>query len=157
MKALLTGLKTTLYTMNRLKVYLEYLTTLPATQSRANFESVLIELHAHILQFLARVIGVYQKHTLSRAFDAFWKPEEVTGFEKECDGIASRAEIEASNCDRTLSGVDREEANQRKERLERALKELEDLRGFKGMINALASKIDLARLPSVDGAAFDSY
>jgi hypothetical protein len=157
MKAPLTGLKTALYMMNRLKAYLEYLPTLPAGQSQSNFESVLIELHAHILQFLARAIGVCQKRTLSRAIDAFWKPEEITSFEKECDRIGARAEIEASNCDRTLSAVDREEANQRREHLQRVLKELEDLRGIEGTLNTLASKIDLAKLPSASGAAFDSY
>jgi hypothetical protein len=78
MEALLTGLNTALYMMNRLKVYLQYLLDVPAAQSRANFELVLIELHARILQFLARAIRIYQKSTLSRAFDAFWKPEEIT-------------------------------------------------------------------------------
>jgi hypothetical protein len=157
MKTLLTGLKTALYTMNRLKAYLEYLPTLPETQSRANFESVLIELHAHILQFLAKAIGIYQSRTLSRAIDAFWKPEEITSFERECDRIGARAEIEASNCDRTLSAVDREEANQRREHLRRALKQLGELRGIEGTLNTLASKIDLARLPTASGAAFDFY
>jgi hypothetical protein len=157
MEALLTGLKTALYTMNRLKAYMEYLLKIPAAQSRSNFESVLVEFHAHILQFLASAIKIYQKRTLSRAFEAFWKPYEVNNFERECDRIAARAEIEASNCDRTLSTLEREEANQRKRHLERVLKELEELRGIEGMINTLASKIDLARLPSIDGAAFDSY
>jgi hypothetical protein len=157
MRALLTGLKTALYTMNRLKAYLEYLSTLPETQSRANFESVLIELHAHILQFLAKAIRIYQRRTLSRAIDAFWKPEDITGFERECDRIGARAEIEASNCDRTLSAVDREEAKHRTEHLRKALKELGELRGIEGTLNTLASKIDLAGLPTASGAAFNSY
>jgi WD40 repeat protein len=157
MKALLTGLKTALFTMNRLKAYLEYLPTLPATRSRANLEVALVEIHAHILQFLARAIRIYQKGSLSRAFDVFWKPDEINNFEKECDRIAARAEIEASNCDRTLSAQEREEASRRKEHLQRALEELEELRGIGRTINTLAGKLDLARLPSVDGAAFDSY
>jgi hypothetical protein len=157
MEALLTGLKTALYTINRLKAYLEYLLKLPATQSRVNFESVLVEFHAHILKFLARAVRIYEKRSLSRAFDAFWKPYETIDFEKECDKIAVRAEIEASNCDRTLSAVEREETNQRKEHLQRALKELEELHGIEGIIDKLASKIDLARLPTAIGAAFDSY
>ena len=157
MAALLTGLKTTLYMMNRLKAYWEYLRELPETQSRTNFETALTELHAIILQFLARAIQIYQKSSLSRGFDAFWKPDEVSNFDSECDKIAARAETEASNCDRTLSAVEREEANQRKERLRRVLKELEELRGIEESVNMLATKIDLAGLPSVDGAAFDSY
>jgi hypothetical protein len=157
MEALLTGLKTALHTMNRLRAYMEYLLNLPETQSRANFESALTEFHAHILRFLAGAIKLYQKRTLSRAFDAFWKPYEVINFERECDRIAARAEIEASNCDRTLGASEREEANQRKKYLERALKELEELRGIGTTIDTLASKIDLAKLPAVNGAAFDSH
>jgi hypothetical protein len=68
-----------------------------------------------------------------------------------------RADIEASNCDRTLSALEREEANQRKEHLQRVLKELEELQAIKELVSTFASKIDLARQPSAEGAAFDSY
>src|SRR5438309_434966 len=54
MAALLVGLKTALYMMNRLKAYMDYLRELPATHTRTNFENSLTELHALILQFLAR-------------------------------------------------------------------------------------------------------
>lgn len=157
MAALLTGLKTTLYMMNRLKAYWEYLRELPETQSRTNFETALTELHAIILQFLARAIQIYQKTSLSRGFDAFWKPDEVSNFDSECDKIAARAETEASNCDRTLSAIERGGANQRKEHLQRVLKELEELRDIEESVNMLATRIDLAGLPSVNGAAFNSY
>ena len=157
MAALLTGLETTLYMVNRLKAYWEYLGELPEAQSRTNFETALTELHAIILQFLARAIQIYQKSSLSRGFDAFWKPDEVSNFDSECDKIAARAETEARNCDRTLSAVEREEATQRKEHLQRVLKELEELRGIEESVNMLATKIDLVGLPFVDGAAFDSY
>src|SRR5271168_2218569 len=107
MAALITGLKTALYMINRLKTYMDYLWDLPETQTRANLETALTEFHALILQFLARAIQTYQKNSLTRAFDAFWKPEEVRGFEDKCDKIAARVEIEASNCDRTLSSRER--------------------------------------------------
>jgi hypothetical protein len=157
MAALLLGLKTALYMTNRLKAYIDYLWDLPVTQTRTHFETALTELHAHILQFLATAIQMYQKNTLTRTFDAFWKPEEVRNFEDRCDKIAARAEIEASNVDRTLNTLEREEANQRKEQLQKVLKELEELEIIKVSISTLASKIDLARLPSAEGAAFDSY
>jgi hypothetical protein len=127
MEALLRGLNTTLYMANRLKVYMDYLQKLPISQARTNFETALIELYACILQFLARAICIYQKSGLARAFDAFWKPEEVADFEHECLKIGSRAEAEASVADRDLRDHEREEANQHREQLQRELKELKVL------------------------------
>ena len=157
MAALLTGLKTALYMTHRLKVYMDYLQILPDTQTRTNFENALIDLHAHILEFLARAIDIYRKNTPHRAVDAFWKSEEVRDFEGKCNEVAVRAEIEASNCDRTLSSYDRDEASQRKKQLQRLLEELKGLQGIGESVNLLLSKIDLARLPSAEGAAFNSY
>ena len=157
MSALLVGLKTVLYMMNRLKAYMDYLQDLPVTLTRTNFEQALTELHALILQFLARAIQAYQKSALTRAFNAFWKPEEVHDFESECDKIGARVEIEANNCDRTLSGLERENANHRAEGLRRALKKLEELQDIKGSVSMLGIKIDLAKLPTAEGAAFDSH
>src|SRR5271169_6407955 len=142
MAALLVGLKTSLYMMNRLKAYMDYLRDLPVTQTRENFQTALTELHALILQFLARAIQSYQKSSLARAFDAFWKPEEVRNFEDECHRIAERVEIEASNCDRALSAREREEADQRIEHLQRVLNELEELQDIKESVSMLESKID---------------
>jgi len=56
MAVLLIGLKTSLHMTNRLKAYVDYLRYLPATQTRANFESALAEFHTPILQFLFRAI-----------------------------------------------------------------------------------------------------
>src|SRR4051794_33840181 len=114
MAALLVGLETALYMMNRLTAYMGYLQGLPATRARTNFEASLIEFHTLILRFLASAIQIYQKGILARTFDAFWKPEDVCNFESDCDKVAARAEIEASNCDRTLGALDRESARQRK-------------------------------------------
>ena len=162
MEALLRGLDTALYMTNRLKAYSDYLRDLPVTQTRTNFEIALTKLYAHILQFLARAIQIYQKSALTRAFDAFWNPEEVHDFENECIKIAMNADIEASNCDRALSVRQQEEANQRRERLQGELEELkalqekglEKLQDVKEWIGIQESKIDL---PSVEAAAFDSH
>jgi hypothetical protein len=157
MAALLVGLRTSLYMMNRLKAYMDYLRDLPVTQTRENFETALTKLHALILQFLARAIQSHQKSSLIRAFDAFWKPEEVCDFEDDCDRIAEQVEIEATNCDRALSAREREEANQRIEHLQRVLKELDELQHIKESVSMLEHKIDLAKLPTAKAAAFDSY
>src|SRR5271170_501804 len=124
MATLLVGLNTTLYMIKRLEAYMDYLRDLPAMETRTIFENSLIKFHAFILQFLAGAIQTYQKSALARTFEAFWKPKEVVDFESECDKIGMRVEIEASNCDRSLSVCEREGANQRKEDLHKVLKEL---------------------------------
>lgn len=157
MTALLTGLNTALYITHRLNAYIVYLQILPDSQTRTNFENALIDLYKYVLQFLAKAIGTYEKNMLRRAVDAFWRPEEVRNFEDTCNIVATRAETEASNCDRTLSIRDRDEAKKRKEQLQNVLEELKRLRTIEESIDLLASKIDFARLPSAKGAAFDSY
>jgi len=78
-------------------------------------------------------------------------------FEDERERIATQVETEASNCDRTLSACEREEANLRKEHLQRVLEELEELQDIKESVSVLESKIDLATLPTAKAVAFNSY
>jgi hypothetical protein len=114
MVGLLFGLNTALYMMNRLKAYMEHLPTLPTARTRTNFENSLIQFYATILKFLARAIRIYQKDSLTRAFDAFWQLEEISDFENECDKLGARVEIEASNYDRALNALERATSIQQK-------------------------------------------
>ena len=157
MATLLLGLETALYLSNRLQVYMDYSATLPATPARVNFESCLVEFHALILRFLAGAIRIYQKHSIARGFDAFWRTEDVSTFEDRCDKMASRADIEARNCDRDLSAVDRTAAKQQQEYLRQVLKSMEDMRIIQTSIDKLEAKLDLSKLPVAAGAAFNSY
>lgn len=141
MATLLEGLKIALYTMNRLKVYMDYIRDLPAELTRTNFESSLIDLHVLILQFLARAIQIYQKNTLTRVFDAFWKPEEVANFETNCDKIGKRVEIDATNCDRSLNRLERQNAAQSTKTFQRLVTELKELQHVKDSIENIESKI----------------
>jgi len=150
MAALLEGLKTALYTMNRLKVYMDYVRDLPVALTRTNFESSLTELHALILQFLARAILIYQKNTLTRAFDAFWKPEQVAKFEDDCDRIGKRVETDATNCDRSLSRLERENTAQSTEILQKLQTELKELQHVKDSIEKIESRIVMLWNSSVE-------
>ena len=133
MAALLIGLETALSMSDRLKVYMDFWRNMPATQARMNFEAALIDFHVLLLRFLASAMRIYQKGRLTRAFDPFWKLEDVRSFERDCDRIATRAETEAHNCDRTLAASGREN------------------------LDNLLTQIDLLNLPFAGGAAFDSY
>jgi hypothetical protein len=157
MAALLLGLETALYLSNRLQVYIGYWATLPATLARANFEACLVEFHALILRFLAGAIRVYQKGSITRGFEAFWRIEDVSSFEDKCNKMASRADIEASNCDRDLSASDRASAQQQQKDLGRILKQLEDIHIIQTDIDMLDIKFDFSKLPVVAGAGFDSH
>lgn len=129
---------------------MDYVRDLPAALTRTNFESSLIDLHALILQFLARAIRIYQKNTLTRAFDAFWKPEEVVNFEADCDKIGTRVEIDATNCDRSLSRLERENAAQCTENLQKLLTELKELQHVKDSIEKIEGRIAMLWNSSVE-------
>ncbi|KAJ9601892.1 hypothetical protein H2200_013607 [Cladophialophora chaetospira] len=157
MAALLLGLETALYLSNRLRVYLGYLTILPISAARDNFEACLTEFHAMILRFLASAIRIYEKGSITRAFEAFWRNEDMSTFEDECNKMAHRADIEAKNCDRDLSARDRTALKQQYQNLQQVLKQLESLRIIGAQIDNVEAKIDLGKLPMASGAAFNSH
>ncbi|KIX03042.1 uncharacterized protein Z518_06592 [Rhinocladiella mackenziei CBS 650.93] len=150
MATLLVGLEMALYLSNRLQVYMAFLASLARTPACENFESTLVDFHVLILRFLARAIRIYEKGSIARGFEAFWRMEEVSTFEDESNKMASRAELETRNCDRDLHGIARQQ-------LEEALRKLEDLRDIRKGIDELKHKLDLSKLPEAAGAAFNSY
>lgn len=157
MKSLLIGCEIALYMANRLKAYIEFLHQLPPTLTRSNLEAAVIELYAHILQFLAGAIRIYQTSTTHRALRAFWTDGDISDFERTCEQLGNRVEIEASNCDRTLGAQDRELIWKLKRDLQ---KELEALRGFHKVqesLNRLETKTDLDKLPFAKGVMYNSY
>ncbi|KIW99831.1 uncharacterized protein Z518_10759 [Rhinocladiella mackenziei CBS 650.93] len=168
MATLLLGLETSLYLSHRLQVYMGYWAILPASPARVNFESCLVEFHALILRFLAGAIRIYQKSSLSRGLEAFWRIQDVSSFEENCNKMASRAEIEASNCDRDLSAIDRAEAKQQQEDLRRSLKRLEAIHTIQIHLSTISQSIDnkldqnrddqiLRTISHVGDAAYNSY
>lgn len=67
----------------------------------------------------------------------------MSTFEDKCQKMASRAEIEASNCDQDLSAVDRATAQQHQKDLRQVLKQLEDMHLIQTGIDKLETKLDL--------------
>jgi hypothetical protein len=157
MAALLLGLETALYLSNRLQVYMTYCDTLSASLARTNFEACLVDFHALILRFLAGAIRICQRGSIARGLEAFWRIEEVSTFENECNKMASRAETEASICDRNLSAVDRAAAQQHQNDQGHILKQLDAMHTIQTGIDKLETKLDLSKLPVAAGAAFDSH
>lgn len=150
MAALLVGLKTVLYIMNRSKVYTDYLCSLPVALERTNFESALTDLHVIIFEFLTRAIQLYQVNTVTRSFDAIWKPEDVANFESECHSIEERVEIEATNCDRLLSGIEREAAARCRVDLQSVLNDLMELRNVKDSVEKVHMEISMLWNTSIE-------
>src|SRR5579871_6444231 len=132
MAALLEGLKTTFFMMNRLKLYLNYHRKLSYFQSQAQFQESLICLYAVILEFLAGAIRIYQKNTVTRAIAAFWTLEGIQKFEDKCEKLANQVEIDAQNCDRDVMA---ESVNELQMRLE----QLKDLHRMIDPINEIWS------------------
>jgi hypothetical protein len=78
---------------------------------------------------------------------AFWKDRDVQEFEQACHQIGNEVEIEAKNCDRTLSSQDQEDVKKLKEDLWRVLEELKIFHRIQASLNRLEIKIDLDELP----------
>ena len=157
MTSLLVGCEIALYTANRLKAYIEFLHQLPTTLTRTNFQTAVTELYAHILGFLARAIRIYQTSTPYRTLRAFWTKGDIVDFEKTCNELGVRVEIEASNCDRTLGAQDREWIGKLKQDLQRVLGEFKQSHHLQGSLDRLEIKIDLDKLPYARGAMYNSY
>lgn len=157
MTSLLLGCEIALYMANRLKAYIEFLHQLPTTLTRINFKTAMIELYAHILEFLTRAIRIYQTSTSHRALRAFWTKGDIVDFEKTCNELGARVEIEASNCDRTLDAQDREWIGKLKQDLQRVLEEVKQSHRLQESLDRLETKIDLDKLPYAKGAMYNSY
>jgi hypothetical protein len=150
MASLLVGCEIVLYMASRLKAYMDFLNGLPATLTRTNFETAIVRMYAHILQFLAQAIQIYQTSSLKRAIGAFWKDSDVQEFEQACYQIGNEVETDASNCDR-------ERMQKHTKDLQRVLKELENIHTIQASLDRLEVKIDLNKLPYARGAMFNSY
>ena len=157
MASLLVGCETVLYLANRLRAYMDFMATLPATLTRDNFEHAVAKMYSCILHFLAQAIQVYTKSTTQRALSALWQMSDVQDFESKCDRLGVRVEIEANNCDRTLSAQDREDVVQLQKDLRTTLEELRQYHSVQEVIDRLGSKIDLDKLPYAAGAIFQSF
>lgn len=157
MASLLVGCEIVLYIANRLKVYIEFLHQLPTTLTRTNFETAVTKLYAHVLRFLAYAIRIYQTSTSYRALRAFWTNDDIVNFEKTCNELGVRVEIEASNCDRTLSAQDRGLIGKLREDLQRMLEELKQSHQLQESLVRLETKIDLDKLPYAKGVMYNSH
>lgn len=157
MAALLTGMSLALCMANRLQAYVEYFQRLSAALTTTNFEKALTNIYAHVLRIIATAIRTYQRNVVTRTWRALWETSTLENFETECDKLGSRAEIEASNCDRELSARDRENATQWKDDLDRALRKLDGIQGITASLDTLHVKIDLTKLVTAEGATHNSY
>ena len=157
MAALLTGMDLFMYMANRLHVYFDSFQRLPTTLATENFESALIKMYIHELRFIATAIETYRKSKAMRTWQALWQTSALEEFENQCDKLGSRAEIEASNCDRGILAQRWEDAKQWKADLEQALRRLDDIRGISSTLTDLHVKVDLTKLKAAKGAAYNSY
>ncbi len=136
---------------------MDFMATLPATLTRDNFEHAVTKMYSCILHFLAQAIQIYTKPTIQRASSALWQMSDVQDFESKCDRLGVRVEIEANNCDCTLSAQDREDVVQLQKDLGTTLEELRQYHSVQESIDRLGSKIDLDKLPYAAGAIFQSF
>jgi len=115
-----------LYIINRCKVYeLLYPRDPKLGKAGQNLEAAPIDLYTLILQFLSAAIRICEQNTATRAIKAFWSPDCIADFDRSFQRLTERAEIEAQNCGRSYSMIERTE--QRKA-LEKLLDEITKIR-----------------------------
>ena len=129
MGALLLGLDRVLYIIDRCKVYeMLYPRDPRAVEAGDNFETALTELYVLILQFLSKAIKLYDKNTAGRALNAFWDPNDIVDFEKRCQDLEARVDIEAQNCERLYNKFERAVSSQHTKTLTGLLEKLKELK-----------------------------
>ncbi len=156
MAALLIGMDLALAMANRLKVYMEYLERLPSSLATTNLEKAMVEMYAHVLQFVASAIETYQKNTPTRMLLSLWQTSELEKFEAITDTLGARAEREANNCDRELRERNWQEARLWKADLEASLKRLDEISTLQSSVSQLHVKVDLGKLTPAQGAEYNS-
>lgn len=142
MGALLSGLETTLYVGNRLKVFYEFLPKLRICTAKTNFEAALLELQIKLLKFLTKAMILYRRNPILRSWNAVWGVADVDSFDVDCRAIAQREQDEADIC-----GLDIISDMKTK---------LESLDGIRNSITTLFTAIQLPKLDFARGARFNS-
>jgi len=78
---LVTGIELALYVSNRLKVYLDICAHSSPSLATDNLRRSLVNLHAHILTFLAHAIRIQQKRRVMKVMHALWDSGVLMQFE----------------------------------------------------------------------------
>lgn len=142
MGILLLGLDRVLYIINRCKVYeILYPPDSDLSNAGQNLESALTDLYLLILQFLSKAIRLYERSTASRAFKAFWDPDEIIDFENRCQDLEMRVDIEVQNCERFYNKIERVESLQQAKTLKVLLQELNKLKDPIGRVDTRVTEL----------------
>nr|POE74295.1 vegetative incompatibility protein het-e-1 [Quercus suber] len=157
MTALLVGMDLAMCTASRLQVYFDYFTRLPSTLEADNLERALIKMYVHLLQLIALAIQTYEDGLAARVVQAVWRTSSIEDFETECDKLAQRAEVEASNCGRAMDERNWEDARRWRDDLTSILKGIDHIQAISDALTRVNIKVDLARLASAPGATYNSH
>lgn len=140
---LVTGIELALYMGNRLKAYLDVFARLSSSLTTANFRKALVNLYAHILEFLAQAVRVQEKRSVLRVAQAVWDSSSLTQFEGRCDILCGRASEEARICGN-------------RENLDAQLRSLDEIHNVRIGVEKLQEKVDLGKLETAKGATYNS-
>ena len=147
--ALVTGLELSLLMSNRLKAYQHYLVRLTASLAKDNFRKALVELYAHVLEFLARAIHILYKNSTARICDAVWNAGNLAKFEDKCDKLCEKVEAQASQCNR-------HEFEQWKEKMDTEMKALHEIHNIGKTVDKIDQRTGLMNLETARGATHNS-
>src|SRR5947209_4907398 len=78
---------------------------------------------------------IYTTKLLLRSLNAFWDPNDIVDFEKRCQDLEARVDIEAENCERFYNRIERAASSQHIKTLTGLLEELKELKHPIGRID----------------------
>ncbi|KAK5689931.1 hypothetical protein LTR17_026112 [Elasticomyces elasticus] len=146
---LIDGMEQSLFTSNRLKVYLDIYARLSISLASDNFRKALLDLYVHILRFLAHAIRIQRKGSASRVLQALWDSSDLMRFKERCDILCARAGEEARICDS-------ETGERWREMLNAKLLSLDRIHHLEAGLTKFQDKADLAKLLTAREATYDS-
>jgi len=140
---LVAGIELALYVSNRLKVYLDTFAFLSPSPAKTNLRKSLVNLYAHIIEFLVLAVGVQQKKGIVRVWQAVWDSGALMQFEDKCDKLCVRASEEARIFDGRAG-------------LEAQLRTLHEIHKVHASVIRVENKVDLVKLETAREATYNS-
>jgi hypothetical protein len=126
MEALIVGLETITYLMNRCMIYetLHLDERQQETKAMENLRTAIVALYTAILRFFAAAIKIQNDHSGVRTLRALLNPDKISNLLGECQKWAGDVHVEAELCEQSASHAARGEMRERDEKLKSLLQDM---------------------------------
>ncbi|KAF2861179.1 hypothetical protein K470DRAFT_270036 [Piedraia hortae CBS 480.64] len=148
-QSILKGIETALDTYHLLNAYFDIYSQLKHVPSLEHLYNNILDLYAHILNFLAHANNTYDQSSVERIIQSL-AGEVIPKFEAEHDRMLSTVRDYAEACRFEASQEQQDWVNKQLEALQKAQESLNE------GVKVIQQTLDLNAIPCADGAAYDS-